>query len=256
MNLNLLIIIVTYNSGEHIKRCVEGCFKIENETTIVISDNCSSDDTINIAKSLGCEVFVNEGNVGYSRAINNAVRMFESSNFSHVLVLNPDAFIVESINFSTIADLIGFNDIATIKMIADTGEERVNTFKFPRLSNLLLNRKRLDAVDTSRHCMVESIEGSFMFLSFEAFERVDGFDQNIFLYGEDYEFCYRLSKYGGRCHFFPNYFFIHDGGFNRSRKIFVLNGLKYFFKKHKGFVSYIIALAIINTKKVIMRSLK
>ena len=256
MEIKLLIIIVTYNSATDIRRCIEGGHLIENEKSIVISDNCSADDTAKIARELGCEVILNENNLGYSKAINKAVEVFGANDYSHLLILNPDAFIVDPINFNLISSQMDLNDVATIKMISSTGEERINTFRFPRLSNLLLNRFRLHPINSGQHCKVESLEGSFLFLSLEAFKNVQGFDQNIFLYGEDYEFCYRLSKISGICHFFPDKAFIHDGGFNSRRKIFVLDGLIYFFKKHRSLFAYYFALAIINAKKIMLRRMK
>ena len=102
MEIKLLIIIVTYNSATDIRRCIEGCHLIENEKSIVISDNCSADDTAKIARELGCEVILNENNLGYSKAINKAVEVFGANDYSHLLILNPDAFIVDPIkaNFS------------------------------------------------------------------------------------------------------------------------------------------------------------
>ena len=91
--IRISIVIVTYNSEETIKRCLESLFCQDlSGCEIIIIDNASSDNTLDIIK--GCkEVFtlrVNSGNEGFSAAVNSAI---EISRGDYVLTLNPDVIL-------------------------------------------------------------------------------------------------------------------------------------------------------------------
>lgn len=57
MQSNLTVIILTYNESAHIKRCIESVKDIALK--IVIVDSFSVDNTVEIAKSLGAEIYQN-----------------------------------------------------------------------------------------------------------------------------------------------------------------------------------------------------
>jgi len=63
----LSVVIITFNESLHIKRCIESVSTIADE--IVVVDSFSTDDTVQIAKSLGVKVFQNEF-VGYGQQKN------------------------------------------------------------------------------------------------------------------------------------------------------------------------------------------
>ncbi|KPZ72992.1 Glycosyl transferase family 2 [Shewanella sp. P1-14-1] len=54
---NISVLILTYNEGKHIKRCIESLLPITN--FIYIIDSFSTDTTVEIAESLGAKVYQN-----------------------------------------------------------------------------------------------------------------------------------------------------------------------------------------------------
>jgi len=58
MTLDLSVIILTYNEGIHIRRCIENARRMA--TRIFVVDSFSSDDTVAIAKGLGADVYQNK----------------------------------------------------------------------------------------------------------------------------------------------------------------------------------------------------
>ncbi len=55
--VDLTVIILTYNESIHIRRCIDSLRKIAK--SIVVVDSYSTDDTLNIARSLGAEIYQN-----------------------------------------------------------------------------------------------------------------------------------------------------------------------------------------------------
>lgn len=92
--IDLSIIIVTWNSAEYIRNCInsvrESCLNNKNE--IVVVDNNSSDNTVEIIKNEYPEVtiIVNKNNVGFGAANNQALKKVVGK---YVLFLNPDTVI-------------------------------------------------------------------------------------------------------------------------------------------------------------------
>ena len=83
--MSLTIIIVTYNSGHVIEKCISSLGSLKNNLLIV--DNNSRDETVIKAKGCGGRVIQNEANLGFGRAANRGAR--EASG-QIICFLNPD----------------------------------------------------------------------------------------------------------------------------------------------------------------------
>lgn len=82
--------IVTYNSADVIEGCLEALLAQDAEFDICIVDNASTDETVEIIRRLGLPVKLNETNVGYAAAQNQAIAATRSE---YVLTLNPDVIL-------------------------------------------------------------------------------------------------------------------------------------------------------------------
>ena len=91
---SLAIIIVTYNSRDEIRGCLESVLRdtARTTTTVTVVDNASPDGTANQVRASWPQVHVIDagGNVGFSRANNLGVRATSSD---YVLFLNPDTVV-------------------------------------------------------------------------------------------------------------------------------------------------------------------
>jgi GT2 family glycosyltransferase len=56
---------------------------------------------------------------------------------------------------------------------------------------------------------VDWVAGAFMLLPRVVFERTRGFDERLFMYGEDMEWCYRIRDHGWRVRYYPDASIIH-----------------------------------------------
>jgi len=51
---------------------------------------------------------------------------------------------------------------------------------------------------------VDWVAGAFMLMPREVFDRTGGFDERLFMYGEDLEWCYRIRDAGWRVRYYPD----------------------------------------------------
>ncbi len=98
---------------------------------------------------------------------------------------------------------------------------------------------------------VDFVSGGFMAVRKKLFQDLSGFDENLFMYVEDMEFCFRVKKAGMRVLFDPSIRIIHEshGSSNRSFAIEnIYRGLLYFHKKHGNRFSYSTTKALLKSK--------
>lgn len=82
---NVCAIIVTYNSGHIIENCLLGLKSASID--IIVVDNASNDNTIEIAKKYGAQIISNQKNQGFGRANNIGANAAKSE---YLLFINPD----------------------------------------------------------------------------------------------------------------------------------------------------------------------
>ena len=97
--MTLSVIVVTYNIREMTRQCLRA---VENahysgDVEIIVVDNASHDGSADAVESdfPGVQVIRNESNLGFAVALNIGL---EAATGEHVLSLNPDTIIEESIS--------------------------------------------------------------------------------------------------------------------------------------------------------------
>jgi GT2 family glycosyltransferase len=77
------------------------------------------------------------------------------------------------------------------------------------------------------------------------YKKINGFDEDYFLYVEDVDFCKRISNLGLKRIFLPNYNYIHFVGFNKTKNHLLVHGYKIYIYKHfKGISKIVVSLAL------------
>lgn len=74
MNDLISIIIPAYNGSKYIAETIEGINKQHMNTEIIVVDDCSSDNTAQIAKDMGCKVITHKKNLGQVLGKNTGIR--------------------------------------------------------------------------------------------------------------------------------------------------------------------------------------
>ncbi len=238
MSAELSIIIVNWNGGTLLRRTVESVVasppSIEYE--VVVIDNASADDSLaqlraseEVAPLIAngrLRVVENKDNLGFGKA-NNAA--FALTNSPLLFLLNPDTEVTQGSIDRLIATVRSDERIgmAGPKLVNADGSLQVSVWRNPpaawemlltgfRLHKLLPRRARgelllADHWDYSRRRAVGMLGGSAMLVRREVIAQVGGFDERFHMYGEDNEWCLRITRAGWQLVFEPEAVVMHHG---------------------------------------------
>jgi len=254
------VIIVNWNSGEYLKKCIDSIFLTNNKNyinTIFIIDNNSTDFSLSrIEPDNKIKIIHNKTNVGFSKACNQGFKLSKSP---YVLLLNPDTQLLNN----TIADCIIFmnqnneTDILGCQLLNDKGEISPSCSRFPSVLGILSDSLGLSKIapslfkpgiimtnwDHKESRYVDQLMGAFMFMRKSLFQKIGYFDERFFVYYEEVDFSWRLAQKGGKSFFNSEIKAIHSGqGTTRKVKDFRLflnlrSRLQYA-KKHFSYFGY------------------
>ncbi len=211
----LSIIIVNYKSHQLIYECIKSIknFGINCDHEIIIVNNDLSDVGDNIIKDLYPNVIWCEMgyNAGFARANNRGILL---SKYSHVLLLNPDTIILDdAINksFSQFANS-GYVACGVQLLNADYTHQISGGKLFVAGLNYLLpipyfgfflktvasflNINPTHVKKASILSEVDWINGAFIMAKKESILKSGLLDEEFFLYAEEIEWCFRMSKIG------------------------------------------------------------
>lgn len=209
MNPAISVLIPAYNGAawlpETLSRLAAAADGVPFETVVV--DNASSDETASICREkTGVQVHVNATNLGFSRAVNQAAA---ASRGKVLVVINQDLYLEPS-SLKTIHEFLSsHNVLAGGALSFQDGAEQPSCGPFPTLAGTvgrMLLPRRIRKYDLTRSSGQEAREvdwvtGAFIGFRREAFNTIDGFDEDYFMYYEDVDFCLRARRAG-----FPSYF--------------------------------------------------
>ncbi len=250
--------IVTYNSDNTIKSCLESVLAESNEMDVVVVDNISTDKTVQIVKTFSTiRLIKSEKNLGFGAANNLGVR---NSKSEYLLFLNPDAK-VEKGSIGKLSEYLDTDkDTAVVgpKLQNEDGSIQQEMAKFPTLFSqtlILLRMHRLPffskfvypEFDYTKTQEAEHLMGAALMVRRSVFEEVAGFDENFFLWFEETDLLKRIKDKGYKVIYNPDAVVTHLAGQSTKkipwfRKQTIWNrSLIYYFSKHKSFL-YIVAL--------------
>ena len=274
--MDLSIIIVNYNVKEFLQNLLHSISKASQNLSseIIVVDNASEDGSVELLKSKfpSVKIIENETNLGFGKANNQALKIAEGK---YLLLINPDAIVREDTFTKMIKFLEEQSDagIAGCKIFSPDGSLQLacrrsfpgpwtSFCKVTGLSNLFPNSKifaryNLTYLDENQTYEVDAISGSFMMLKREVYDKVGGFDEQFFMYGEDLDFCYRIQKAGYKVFYVHTTQVIHYKGESTKRssmdetKVFY-NAMHLFVKKHlsSSFLVEIILRSAIGFRKL------
>lgn len=228
-SISLSGIVVSYNTRERTLRCVEAAREALDPLggDVWVVDNASEDGTVEALRANQPEVpfLVNTENVGYGSACNQAMRRAPGRNF---LLLNSDVLVTDTAICKLVERLESDPDLALVApaLVKEDGSAAISARRFPTPLREVLHRFRLYRIlpRTVRsrfllgsHSLLEHavdpdwVTGACLLVRREAFEETGGFDESIFLYGEELDWCVRLQRAGWRVTVVPEAKVTHAG---------------------------------------------
>ena len=86
------VVIPSYNGEKYIKECIESIQKQDFDHEIIVIDDISTDKTVEIARSLGCRVIVNNIHKGQVAGKNTGIREAKGN---YWLTIDQDDYLVD-----------------------------------------------------------------------------------------------------------------------------------------------------------------
>lgn len=271
--MRLSIVIVNYNVEHFLEHCLYSVQKAlkDIEAEVFVVDNNSVDGSIAMIKDKFPQVNLieNKENVGFAKANNQAIRI---SKGEYVLLLNPDT-VVEEDTFVKCLEFMDFHQDCGglgVKMIDGNGKilkESKRGFPTPwvcfcKMSGLIKifpHSKRyagyyMGDISYNQTHQVDILAGAFMLIRKVCLDKVGLLDETFFMYGEDIDLSYRITKGGYKNYYFADTRIIHYKGESTKKGSLnyvytFYNAMDIFAKKHLSkkqtfFFSLIIKMAI------------
>lgn len=257
MKAAIEVIIVNFNAGDALVRCVESVLAQHGPVVVTVIDNDSVDGSeVQVRERFGhleqVTVIANGGNPGFATAVNRALDMPVASGpgtatAEYLLILNPDC----EMRSGALGELKQSLDedaqaaLAAPRVVDSDGNPLRGTFRhfpdpwksFVTFSGLWRLGGRYPAfsgVDMSDSlpdstCRAEAVSGACMLLRKSNFVAAGGMDDAYGLHCEDIDLMYRLHQAGQHCLFVPSAVVYHRQGVSsRSRPLWV------HWQKHRG----------------------
>lgn len=266
----LSIITLSYNTKDLTISCIDSIIYQhkkeleEGKFEIILVDNASKDETVKNVKKRWINyknllIIENKQNFGFSKGNNIGVKKAKGEN---LLFLNSDTEIknnglLEMIDFLEKHQKIG---VLGGKLINMDGTIQRSAGKFYNPLNvflMLISGERIGLLHftPNKISYVDWVSGACMMIRKSLFEKINGFDENFFMYMEDMELCFRIKKHGYRTAFYPDIKILHKelGSSNRSFAIInIYKGLLYFYRKHKSSLEYNLVKVLLITKALVL----
>ena len=252
VKIDLSIVIVSYNTKKITEDCIESINRSLTNTKIkyeiIVVDNDSLDGSAKALEKIAKDetnhltYFQTGSNLGFGQGNNFGV---ERANGRYILLLNTDMIVLNR----AIEKLYNFY-VAQEKRVHFLGAKLLNCDLTPQPSacrfftlpvafaTLLLKGDYWGLTRSSpdKFKKVDWITGACILTTKKIYERLGGFDKNIFMYMEEVDLLYRAKKLGLNTYFYPESQIIHLGSASSNGRTYpilqVYQGFLFFYKKH------------------------
>ena len=227
----LSILIVSYNTRDMTLECLQSIWDATRETSfeVILIDNNSSDGSADAVETQFPDVRLvrSDKNLGFAGANNIAA---EHARGAFLLLLNPDTVVQDG----AIDALMAFarSEVEAgiwggRTLFADGSLNPASCWREMSLWNIFCCTTGLRAIfpqselfngeayggwkrDTVRR--VDIVSGCFLLIDRHLWQRLEGFDEAFFMYGEEADLCLRARSLGARPVITPDATIVHYGG--------------------------------------------
>jgi GT2 family glycosyltransferase len=271
--MDVSVIIVNWNSKDYLRRCLQSLARHRPALSleVVVVDGGSYDGCGEmLAAEFPDVVFVQSpDNIGFARANNLGVRYARGRT---LLLLNPDTELTEDSVGIMYRRLLSLSDAGAVGCRLINGDGALLTHSvqtFPTITNRIIDseflRRKLpnsklwgsQALTNRVLAEVEGVSGACIFLKRECFEKIGGFSDRYFMYGEDIDLCFRIWRAGFKTYHIPETTVIHfvGGSSNQAASNFSTVMMRQscfiFMRCHRGVMAAILYRLAMGTSGLI-----
>ena len=238
MNLDLAIVIVSWNVRTLLEACLTSAYESLRSSTlrgvVWLVDNASADGSAEMVRKRfpQARLMANETNVGFAVANNQALRAMGFAAAAphelphYVLLLNPDTEVLGD----ALATMVGFLDgnpqagVAGAKLLYPDGRLQHSAFGFPTLAQAFLDffplhhrllNSRLNGryprqlYERGAPFAIDHPLGAALMARGDAIQQVGLLDERFFIYCEEIDWCMRMKKAGWGIYCVPRAEVVH-----------------------------------------------
>src|SRR5690625_367028 len=236
--MKLSVIVVSYNVKYFLNICLKSLQKAIDGMNgeIIVIDNASEDGSQKLLRNnfSGVRRIENKENIGFGRACNQGIDLATGE---YVLIINPDTLVGESLLPQILEmmdqDLsIGALGIRLMDGKGNILRESKRTIptlwsgftKFSGLGELFkksafFNQYYAPELRYDEVGEVEVLPGAFMLIRRSVLNEIGGFDPRFFMYAEDIDLSYRISKAGYKIMYAGHLSAIHFKGESTQKSL-------------------------------------
>ena len=253
--MQLSVIILNYNVRYFLELCVLSVQNslLEIDSEIIVVDNNSHDNSCEMMKTRfpTVKLIQNNDNLGFSKGNNIAVAQAKGE---YICILNPDTVVAEDTFIKILAfaqrqkklGIVGCRLIDGAGNFLPESKRGVPTpwVAFTKIAGMyklfpkskLFGQYYAGHLDENQTGKVDILVGAFMLMKRDLFLEVGGFDEDCFMYSDDIDLSYVVSKKGKFNYYFNETTVIHYKGESTIKDGTYMKrfqeSMNFFYKKH------------------------
>lgn len=187
-------VVVTHNSRDHIRSCIES-IQAEGIEEIIVADSLSTDKTPEILTTVKARTIQLPDNRGFGYAANRGAELLSTD---YVLFLNPDACLGRGALEIAMEGLRARRYIGAVGLLLRNEQGIPEIASFGREPSFiqLLTRKLARNIVPDSPALVDWVSAGAVIVDRKLFTALGGFDEQFFLYWEDIDLCKRIRGAG------------------------------------------------------------
>jgi N-acetylglucosaminyl-diphospho-decaprenol L-rhamnosyltransferase len=220
------IVIVTWNSQDYIRPCLDSLFSQDQDLEVIAVDNGSQDSTLNALREYGTRIKVieNQSNLGFARAVNQGLKLASGD---LILLLNPDTvltpealqimagFLNEHPKVWALGPQLLNPDGSIQRSCRQFPDGRIMFYEFTGLSRVFPKSKTFGRW---RMGYFDQPMGACLMVKKEVLDKVGLLDEDNFpMFFNEVDWCLRISRAGGKLYFLPQARVYHHHGVSTRR---------------------------------------
>jgi N-acetylglucosaminyl-diphospho-decaprenol L-rhamnosyltransferase len=190
------VIIVSFNTCELLKKCLLSLQKFEPQSEVIVVDNASKDDSVQMVKREFPEVKVLplDRNSGFAAANNSGLALATKD---YVVLLNSDTELLDSALSCCVARLEANPKLGAIHPLLKgmNGEAQQCQHSFPSLRSVASKAVGKGSAPLSEN-EPTWLAGTALVIRKTALDQIGGLDSGYFMYWEDADLSARLRRNG------------------------------------------------------------
>jgi GT2 family glycosyltransferase len=227
--MDLSILIVNWKSASYLRACLASIYRTVSgiDFEVVVVDNASYDGCATLVETeFPQATFVqSENNLGFARANNLA---FQYASGDVILLLNPDTELIDDSVTTMLAYLRSRPRVGAVGccLLNSDLSLQVSIHPFPTIWNRLfaigLLREKIlgwriayareERGAEASALPVDILGGACIMVRRTVFETVGMFSDGFYMFGDDVDLCYKITKAGYPIHYIASRKIIHHGG--------------------------------------------